>query len=162
MKQLTSVLILALTLLIGCTTEKKPRVPQVDFAGLEPLLNASGDTVYVVNFWATWCKPCVEELPAFEALNREYGGRNLRMILVSLDFPNKYEDQLLPFVEAHDIQAEVIHLTEVNANRWIDRVDPSWSGAIPATLVYRRADREFFEHKLDYSALKEIIEKKLN
>jgi len=147
--------------IFSCTSPRQEKVQQTDFAGLEHLLQQSNDTVYVINFWATWCKPCIEELPAFEQLNREYAGQKVKVILVSLDFPNRYNDQLLPFIEEHDVRSQVLHLTEVNANNWIDRVDPAWSGAIPATLVYKGNDREFYEQKLSYQELKTIVENKL-
>ena len=162
MKGLTIVFLLALVLMTACTDNRRERVPPVDFSNLEPLLNQAGDTVYVINFWATWCKPCIEELPSFEKVYDEYNGRNFRMILVSLDFPTKYEENLLPFIKERGLKPEVIHLTEVNANDWIDRVDPSWSGAIPATLVYKGDDRDFYERKLNYEELKQIVESKLN
>ncbi len=145
----------------GCAGGGGGKVPQVEFEELESLLNRSGDTVYVINFWATWCKPCVEELPSFERVHEEYRDKKFRMILVSLDMPAKYEDQLLPFIEEHGLKPEVIHLAEVNANNWIDRVEPSWSGAIPATLIYKGNDRSFYERKLDYQELKQIVESKL-
>lgn len=149
-------------LMIGCQSPKEPKVPQMDFEGLETWLNKDTDTVYVINFWATWCKPCIEELPDFEKLNHEYGNEKVKVILVSLDFPKNHEEQLLPYLEANNIKTEVIHLTDVNANKWINKVDPSWSGAIPATIIYKRDSRQFYERKMNYDELKSIVELKLN
>jgi thiol-disulfide isomerase/thioredoxin len=50
---------------------------------------SSTDTIYVVNFWATWCKPCVEELPIFDSLNLEVKGQAIKVLLVNLDFVEK-------------------------------------------------------------------------
>ena len=160
-RTLTALSIALLAIFTGCSSEDRNSIPQTDFAGLEPLLHKQNDTVYVINFWATWCKPCIEELPAFERINREYEGSRVRVILVSLDFPKKYEEQLIPFVEKENLQSTVVHLTEINANKWIDKVDPDWSGAIPATLVYKKGLREFYEQKLSYQELKTIVEQKL-
>lgn len=146
---------------IACTGPAEENVPQIGFSDLEALLNSDNDTVYVINFWATWCKPCIEELPAFEKLKKEYRGNRVEIILVSLDFPTKYESQLVPFVKENKLECKVVHLTDVNANQWIDRVDPSWSGAIPATVVYNGKDRSFFEKKLSFEELKSIVENKL-
>ena len=44
--------------------------------------------VYLIDFWATWCKPCIKELPAFEELNARYQDKGLKVVLVSLDFPD--------------------------------------------------------------------------
>ncbi len=161
MRTQTAWIIALLAILLACGLEAKKDIPQMDFAGLEPLLQKQNDTVYVINFWATWCKPCLEELPAFERINGEYKDRRVKVVLVSLDFPNRYEDHLIPFVEKEDIRSAVVHLTEVNANNWIDKVDPGWSGAIPATLIYKSGQREFYEQKLSYQELKTIVEQKL-
>lgn len=152
---------MSLIALISCTVNDQQKVPQMDFASMESLLQKDNDTVYVINFWATWCKPCIDELPEFEKINREYHDKNVSVILVSLDFPSNYHKLLLPYIEEHNIQSKVIHLTEVNANNWIDKVDPKWSGSIPATLIYNGNSREFFEGKLNYNELKQRIELKL-
>lgn len=144
-----------------CSIDKTKQIPQIDFETFEPLLHQQNDTVYVINFWATWCKPCVKELPDFEKIKAEYKDHKVRVILVSLDFPNKYEELLIPFVENKALQCEVIHLKDVDANKWIDKVSPDWSGAIPATVIYKGNEREFFEAQMNYEKLKSIIETKL-
>ena len=155
---LSVLIIFALT---ACSIDKTKQIPQMDFETFEPLLHQQNDTVYVINFWATWCKPCVKELPDFEKIKAEYKDQKVRVILVSLDFPNKYEELLLPFVENKALQCEVIHLTDVDANKWIDKVSPDWSGAIPATVIYKGKEQEFFEAQMNYEKLKSIIETKL-
>lgn len=101
------------------------------------------DTTYVINFWATWCKPCVKELPYFEALHDNFKGEKIKVILVSLDFKKDIESKLIPFVEEHKLKSNVIALTDHKYNEWIDRVDPEWGGAIPVTVVYNQSQREF-------------------
>jgi thiol-disulfide isomerase/thioredoxin len=161
MRTLTVLIIAFVAVLAGCSPEERNSIPQTDFAGLEPLLHKQNDTVYLINFWATWCKPCIEELPAFERINEEFEDRAVKVVLVSLDFPNRYAEQLVPFVEKENIRSKVVHLTEVNANSWIDKVDRGWSGAIPATLIYQGEQRGFYEQKLSYPELKKIVEQKL-
>jgi thiol-disulfide isomerase/thioredoxin len=116
------------------------------FDDFSPLLQQETDGVVVLNFWATWCKPCVEELPFFEKLNKKYADdSSVKVILVSLDFPKQIESRLLPFMQKHDLQSEVVALLDVKANNWIDKVSPEWSGAIPATVIYNSSERLFFE-----------------
>ncbi len=143
------------------TPKEKGGIPKMDFNAFEPILHQDNDTVYVINFWATWCKPCVKELPDFEKLNAEYKNQKVKVILVSLDFPNQHEQLLVPFVEENRLRSGIIHLTDVDANKWINKVDPGWSGAIPATLVYKGKNREFHEAQLNYEKLKSIVEPKL-
>lgn len=119
------------------------------FDELQPLWSGEGDTVWVINFWATWCKPCVEELPYFEEVYARYQGQPLQMVLVSLDFPNQLETKLKPFIQQRGLQVPVIALTDVKFNDWIDQVDSSWSGAIPATLICRGKDRVFLEQSFE-------------
>lgn len=137
--------------------EYLPSVPVLDFEGLLQYLNQEPDVLHVVNFWATWCKPCVAELPAFEKLNKEYKDKNVKVILVSLDFLVKYESHLIPFLEKNEIASDVVLLAEADANAWIDRIDPSWSGAIPATLIFKGDQREFYEQSFDFEELENTI-----
>ncbi len=97
--------------------------------------NAYKGKVVLVDFWATWCKPCVKELPYFEALHENFKGEKIKVILVSLDFKKDVETKLIPFVEEHKLKSDVVALTDHKYNEWIDKVDPEWGGAIPVTVV---------------------------
>lgn len=127
-----------------------------NFNQLELLLNEDKDQIYVVNFWATWCKPCIQELPYFEALQNNYKS-DVRVILVSLDFPNKLESQLIPFVNEHAIQSQVVLLDDPHENEWIPKVDTTWSGAIPATLILDGDKRKFYERSFSEEELEDEI-----
>ena len=121
------------------------RVRVLNYDQLKPMLHYDNDTTYVVNFWATWCSPCVQELPYFVALDSVYETHPFRLILVSLDFKKDYIRKLEPFVAEKGLKPYVVVLEDNRANYWIDDIDPSWSGSIPATLVYRGNERRFFE-----------------
>jgi thiol-disulfide isomerase/thioredoxin len=97
--------------------------------------NNKSDTIYVINFWATWCKPCVEELPYFEQLQKKYSNSNVKVLLVSNDFKKQIDSRLKPFIKSKNIKSEVLFMNETNPNNWIDKVESKWSGAIPATLI---------------------------
>lgn len=114
-------------------------VPTLDFSSLEPRLYTNSDSVYTANFWAMWCAPCVKELPYFEEYLARHGKEKTAVLLVSMDFPNQIQDKLLPFLNQRQIyRSEVVLLDAPDANSWIDRIEPSWSGAIPATLIFNR------------------------
>ena len=132
-----------------------PTVLEVKWSALEKLLNSNTDTTYIVNFWATWCGPCVEELPYFEQLNRNFASQKIRIVLVSMDFVKEKERRVVPFVERMKLQNTVWLLNEPDANSWIDRVDPSWTGALPATLIMnaKLKKRAFYEKSLNYENL---------
>ncbi|MEQ8707063.1 MAG: TlpA disulfide reductase family protein [Phaeodactylibacter sp.] len=113
------------------------------FDNIAPLLAQNNDTTYVVNFWATWCKPCVQELPYFIEMSEKYARQPVRILLVSLDFPAQLQSRLVPFVEERNIKPLVAVLLDGKYNDWIDRVSPEWTGAIPATLIYKGTNRHF-------------------
>lgn len=123
--------------------EPLPFPVYTSFQQLEPLFHKNNDTTYVINFWATWCKPCVAELPYFEELNRKVQGEKVKVILVSLDFPRKLRSDLLPFLRNRNIQSEVIALIDGDYNAWIDKVNPEWGGEIPVTYIYREEKVKF-------------------
>lgn len=134
-----------------------PEVPVLNFKQFEPDLHLSNDTTYVINFWATWCTPCRKELPAFEKLNKTYQNKPVKVVLVSLDFPNQINKSLIPFIEKNKLKSKVLLLNDPDANSWIDKVNKSWSGSIPATLVYNKNKRIFNEGSLTYTKLDSIV-----
>ncbi len=139
----------------------KQEIRVVDFAGLQPLLEKSNDTTYIVNFWATWCAPCLKELPYFQQIHEKYSDQKVKVFLVSLDFERQIETRLKPFIEKNKLTPEVIVLNDPKSNIWIDKVDPSWSGAIPATLFFNNSNRLFFEKEFTYNEIEAIL-KQLN
>lgn len=111
--------------------------------------NFHPDTVYIVNFWATWCQPCVKELPYFENFHRKHLHKPYRMILLSLDFRKQINSHLLPFLKNNDIQSEVAALTDIRYNDWMPEVNPEWSGSIPATWIIGGGSDIFVERDFD-------------
>ena len=125
--------------------------------GLESRMSNGKDTTYVVNFWATWCTPCVKELPYFEMLNKQHSKNRVKVLLLSLDFTEYIESKLIPFIGRKSLTSEVSVLDERDDNIWIPRVNPEWSGAIPATLFVNSSKKirhfhegSFQEGELEY------------
>jgi thiol-disulfide isomerase/thioredoxin len=133
----------------------------VDYEGLKPYLNKQNDTTYIINFWATWCGPCVKELPYFEKITENYKDQKLKVILVSLDFPKSYQKSLVPFVKRKALKSEVILLNDPDSNNWISKIDKNWSGAIPATIIYNKNSRSFYEKSFTYEELEAALKEKL-
>ena len=160
------IFVMSLLLLLSCTKKNKENVDNTvsenteievyDFDQLDSLLSSNTDKTLVVNFWATWCKPCIKELPYFEAAQTKYK-EDIRVILVSLDFPEKLESQLIPFVNDHAIRSQVVLLNDPYENEWIPKVDTTWSGAIPATLIIKGAKRIFYEKSFTQEELENEI-----
>ncbi len=147
----------------NATINVNEHIPQYEsFEAIAPLFTQANDTVYVINFWATWCKPCVAELPFFEQLTKEYATQPVRVILVSLDFPEQIESKLIPFVRTYELQSEVIALLDERFNEWIPRVDSSWGGAIPVTHIHKGTQRSFHHRAFrTYSELQQLVDQML-
>lgn len=120
---------------------------------LNERIKTGKDSTYVVNFWATWCAPCIKELPHFEKLGAEYKSEKLAVLLISLDFKSKLASNVVPFVKRKNLKNEVFLLNESSPQEFIDRIDPSWSGSIPATLFIKGDKRKFVESEFTYEQL---------
>jgi len=135
-------------------------IPMIKRAQLEHWLNADTDTVYVLNFWATWCGPCVAELPSFEKLNEQYASKKVKVVLISTDFKRNVESKLKPFVKRKNLRSQVVFMDEPNPNVWVNLVSPEWSGAIPATLIVskQKNKRLFFEKQMTFKELEKELQ----
>lgn len=122
----------------------------------------SKDTLYVVNFWATWCKPCVLELPSFDSLYIQTQNQKIKILLVSLDFFENISDKVNPFLKKNKIKSTVILLDEINGNDFINKISKNWSGSIPATLFKKEKEIVLIENKLILNDLQMQIDKILN
>lgn len=118
------------------------------------IMNVQDDKTYIINFWATWCGPCVAELPFFEELGEKYRDSNVEIILVSIDFSNNLDRQVKPFIKKKGLKNKIVLLDDPKTNDWIDRVDPSWSGAIPITVFKDKKNKAFYEK--EYHSVKEL------
>jgi thiol-disulfide isomerase/thioredoxin len=143
----------------------------ISFTGVKPVslkqlqdatARNNSDTLYVVNFWATWCKPCVAEMPFFDKANAGFKQHKVKVVFVSLNSPKELE-QVTKFVADKGVGAEVCLLDAGNPNNWIDSIDNSWSGAIPATAMYKRGKKVFWaEKEFTQKELDSIIKTKIN
>ena len=130
----------------------------IKFDRLESLINDQGEKVKIINFWATWCGPCVKELPHFEAAREEFSDK-VSVNLISLDFADQLS-KVNRFVQKKALKSDIYLLDEIDYNTWIDKVDRSWTGAIPATLIIneKTGERKFVESELEEEELYSLIQ----
>lgn len=136
----------------------------VKYEQLKAVIEKKGNKLYVVNFWATWCGPCVKELPDFMEVNARYGSNpKFKMVLVSLDNVKDFDRTVKPFIKNHNITTDVYLLDDnKRMNMWIPAVDKSWGGVIPATVIYKNGKKlHFIEGQTDKRELDKLITKYL-
>ena len=159
MKNLYTPYIWFFILFITIETTEGQKLTQIRIADLEKILSAKDDKLFVINFWASWCPPCVKELPAFQKVAKEYHRDEVSFLLVSIDFPSQIDSHLKPFLEKNDIELDVAIMMDTDQNEWIDKVDPSWQGNIPVTLMLNNANktRKFHPGDLNEKELRDMI-----
>lgn len=144
-------------LLLAENNNSEVAIPVMNFDQLQPLLQKENDSIYVINFWATWCGPCVKEIPYFEQLRKNYQDKKLKILMISLDMPNQLDSRVIPYIKKQGMQNPVILLDDPKFNDWIPLVDKQWTGAIPATLIYGNGFRKFYPGELTYEELESIV-----
>lgn len=118
--------------------------------------------IQVYNFWATWCAPCIRELPQFETVNERYS--SVDVTLISVDDVDLLDRKVIPFVNKMEIKSRVVLLDEVDFNEIIDRIDKNWTGAIPITLIIDCSNHKkyFYEKAFEENELDETIKEIIN
>ena len=131
----------------------------IKYKELAQLRQLPHDTLYVVNFWATWCKPCIQEMPYFEAATEQYKNQPVRVILVSMDDVEDLDKRVKPFVKKRSLKSTLLLLDERDINPWVDKFEPKWSGAIPLTILFNNHRKQYFfaERELTEEELQQLI-----
>lgn len=110
----------------------------------------NADHPLVISFWATWCGPCIREIPWMQEAVEKRKDKGVEFILVSLDFADDYPKKLDAFIAEKKFKATQFWLNETNADLFCPKVDPKWEGGIPANLFInnKTGHRKFFQRQL--------------
>ena len=154
MKKLLTTLLLAGAL----TATAQEQAKMVKLPELQELITSTGDNIKVINFWATWCAPCVKEMPLFEKLGQER--KDVKVTLVSMDLDLDPDPaKVHKFVARKKLQSQVLILDEKDPNSYIEQIEKTWSGALPATIIInsKTGQRKFVERELHEGELEKLI-----
>lgn len=131
-----------------------------NFEELNTYIQKNNEKPLVINFWATWCAPCVKELPYFEELHQK--NQNIKIVTVSLDFDKQVESKLKPFLKKKNYSFVATYMADKNFNNWISKVDENWSGSIPATWIINGNKGVFVEQEFaSYEELNQFVNESL-
>ncbi len=137
----------------------------ISLADFSKRLEQKSDTLFIYNFWATWCKPCIKELPYFEQVGEEYKDKLVKVVLVSIDFVDLMESSVVPFIKKKGLKSETLLLDpgETKPTEWINAISEEWEGSIPATLVVQgnKNVRALYEQEFSQEELQKLVDKYL-
>lgn len=147
-----------LILLINITINAQ-KIPSMKMDEVVAYFSKTNDTVYVINFWATFCKPCVAELPYVQNIALKYKTSKVKLLLVSVDLKSYYPDKITTFAKKKNIRADIAWLNETNADYFCPMIDTAWSGSIPATLFVnsKTGYKYFFEGEMKAVEFEEAL-----
>jgi peroxiredoxin len=138
---------------------KEPvNLDSIDDKGIKALLQNNSDKLRLINVWATWCGPCVEEFPEFVTMNHMYRDRGFEFVSISADDPSK-RTNALKFLQRHQASGPNYIFTTDDKYKLIEAVDPKWEGALPYTILVEPGGKVVYAHQgiIDPDELKKII-----
>lgn len=148
---------------LSCKESNSQSIPKWKITDLEEYI-AKSDTPVIVNFWATYCVPCIKEIPYFQEVVKQYEKQGVRLLLVSLDFRESFPEKISSFADKRKFTAPIVWLDETDADYFCPKVDDKWSGVMPATLFVnnKKGHRSFFEEEMSKEQFETEVRKILN
>ena len=156
-------LLFVFVLFFSCRQANSQSIPKWKITDLEEYISKS-DTPVIVNFWATYCVPCIKEIPYFQEVVKQYEKKGVKLLLVSLDFKESFPDKISSFADKRKLTSPIVWLDETDADYFCPKVDSAWSGVMPATLFInnKKGHRSFFEEEMSKEKFETEIRKILD
>lgn len=125
-------LLISFFLFLGNYTFAQQKAELISFEQLEKKIISDSNAIFIINFWATWCGPCLAELPDFQQFHEKNTDENVKLVMVSFDFPNEIK-KVNKFIERKNLKPAVYLISDTDQNAFINNVSKNWEGTIPAT-----------------------------
>jgi thiol-disulfide isomerase/thioredoxin len=150
--------LLIISLIFLAVTSDAQSIKKIRITDLEKTMRETKGPL-IINFWATYCIPCLEEMPYFHEMAKKYKSKGLSLLLVSLDLQEAYPKQISSLAKKLKFTAPIVWLDETNADYFCPKVDPKWSGGLPSSLFINNATgyRKFYEEELSKQKLEDEI-----
>jgi len=139
------------------------RLELADAAALAVLRKNDSGKFRLVNFWATWCGPCITEFPELITINRMYRHRDFEFVTVAAQYPDEQQD-VLKFLQKQQASGKNLLFGEPDKYKLIEAFDPGWSGALPYTVFLNPEGKVIYKQEgaVDPLELKRVSVKALN
>lgn len=133
-----------------CVVTQSQVIAKWKITDFEKYVSTAKENVLVINFWATFCKPCVAEIPNFISTVKKHSADSVKLMLVSLDLKSEYPKKIMAFASKRKFKTNIAWLNETDADYFCPKVDAKWSGSIPSTLFINKQTgyHAFFEEEL--------------
>ena len=156
-------LLIVFVLFFSCRQANSQSIAKWKITDLQEYISKS-DTPTIVSFWATYCGPCIKEIPYFQEVVKQYEKKGVKLLLVSLDFKESFPDKISSFADKRKFTSTIVWLDETNADYFCPKVDSKWSGVMPATLFInnKKGHRSFFEEEMSKDKFETELKKILN
>jgi len=160
---LRKIFLIVILLTLSLVKSNAQDLPKWKITELEDYI-AKSETPLVISFWATYCLPCIKEIPIFEKVIKENEAKGVKMLLVSLDFKESYPEKIISFATKRNFKSSIVWLDETDADYFCPRVDSSWSGVMPATLFVnnKKSVRSFIEEEMPKEKFESELKKIFN
>lgn len=107
-----------------------------EFKEFEDLMASEKGNVVLVNIWATWCKPCVHEMPMLEKLHQNYNGKGIKIVTLSIDEVAKADSLVIPFWEEKNFSMDNYLIAHQDPGAFVNKIDPLWIGLLPTSFIF--------------------------
>jgi thiol-disulfide isomerase/thioredoxin len=154
--------VLIIIFLFFTATISAQEIKRIKVTDLEKTIKES-KTPLIVNFWATFCVPCIEEIPYFQELAQQYKSKDVSLVFVSLDLREAYPNKIIAMAKRLNLIFPVAWLDETNADYFCPKIDTSWTGGMPSSLFVNNTTgyHKFYEDQLSREKLEKEIENML-